>query len=187
MAPACPRPATGSRLALARGASVNSGFSNSPVPSFNEYRRDGPLRLSLPRCRRTLPFASTSSLASEYLSMSAWIERSPWRKFALPWAVVSCPETPSIRSASRVIGAEGSGFGCFSGGVGLSPWPCAHAEAQHSSANASAEQRAGKKGISRGEYDGAAGVGAKIAQIRCEGNPLFPEEFWTALSSCGGG
>jgi hypothetical protein len=45
----------------------------------------------------------------------------------------------------------------------LSPCPCAHAEAQHSSAIASAEKRAGKKDISRGEYDGAAGVGAKIA------------------------
>jgi len=97
------------------------------------------------------------------LKPGATIETGLTRKVALPWAVVSCPETPSIRSASRVIGAEGSGFGCFAGGVGLSPCPCAHAEAQHSSAIASAEKRAGKKGMSRGEYDGAAEVSAKIA------------------------
>src|SRR5215831_12652229 len=142
---ACPRATTGAWLARIRGARENSGCSMAPVESLSEYLSDGPLSESPPRWMRTLPAASTSSVSSEYLSESARIDTSPRVSLALPSALVSPPGVPSSRSASRMIGAFGSGLTYR----GWSPRPCcAHADAEHARTMASARKRAGKHDMS---------------------------------------
>src|SRR5438034_878712 len=84
------------------------GCSNVPVSSSELYSRCGPNKRSTPCCMRTPPSPSMRPNSALYLSTSPKIESSSRLISALPRAVNSISLTPSMCSASMVMGPGSS-------------------------------------------------------------------------------
>src|SRR3989449_163256 len=106
------------------------GCSNAPVSSSELYSRCGPNRRSTPCCMRTPPSPSMRPNSALYLRTSPKIESSSRLISALPRAVNSISLTPSMCSASMVIGPGSSAL-----------LVCARAGAAARSASASVAKR----------------------------------------------
>src|SRR5438552_1439036 len=106
------------------------GCSNAPVSSSELYSRCGPNKRSTPCCMRTPPSPSMRPNSALYLRTSPKIESSSRLISALPRAVNSTSLTPSICSASMVMGPGSSAL-----------LVCARAGAAASSASASVAKR----------------------------------------------
>src|SRR6266446_3892330 len=106
------------------------GCSNAPVSSSVLYSRCGPNKRSTPCCMRTPPSPSMRPNSALYLRTSPKIESSSRLISALPRAVNSISLTPSMCSASMVIGPGSSAL-----------LVCARAGAAARSASASVAKR----------------------------------------------
>src|SRR5258708_12233034 len=97
---------------------------------------------------------------------------------ALPCALVSFPGTPSMRSASRIVGKSAVLSRSSEERRSCSPCPCAYTAAEQNSAIASAARRAGIQRISGDPGPGLSGRWLKSSQLLSQAILWFPRLFW---------